>query len=199
MNPSHPTRREFIKTTGVAAFAAVAFPTIIPSSALGKDGAVAPSNRISVGVIGCGPQGCGDMRNFLNQPDCRVVAVCDVKPDRLALAKKAVDDDYKNQDCQTYRDFREIIVRKDIDACLIATPDHWHVPASLLAVNAGKDIYTEKPLGLSLEENQALRAAVHRKKRVFQFGTQQRSSRNFRFAAELACNERIGTFLRSEI
>ncbi len=185
------TRREFLGT-GALALAAAAFPTIIPSSALGKDGAVAPSNRISVGVIGCGPQGCGDLRNFLNQTDCQVVAVCDVKPDQLALAKKAVDDQYKNQDCKTYRYFREIIGRKDIDACLIATPDHWHVPASLLAVNAGKDIYTEKPLGLSLEEDQMLRAAVHRKQRVFQFGTQQRSSRNFRFAAELARNEHIG-------
>ena len=185
------TRREFLGT-GALALAASAFPAIIPASALGKDGAVAPSNRITVGVIGCGPQGRGDLRNFLNQTDCQVVAVCDVKPDQLALAKKAVDDQYKNQDCKTYRYFREIIGRKDIDACLIATPDHWHVPASLLAVNAGKDIYTEKPLGLSLEEDQVLRAAVHRKQRVFQFGTQQRSSRNFRFAAELARNERIG-------
>jgi len=185
------TRREFLGT-GALALAATAFPTIIPSSALGKDGAVAPSNRITVGVIGCGPQGRGDMRNFLNQTDCRVVAVCDVKPDQLALAKKAADDQYKNQDCKTYRDFREIIGRKDIDACLIATPDHWHVPASLLAVNAGKDIYTEKPLGLSLEEDQVLRAAVHRKKRVFQFGTQQRSDIYFRWASELALNGRLG-------
>ena len=190
--PQTETRRQFIKTTGLATLAMSAFPAIIPSSALGKDGAVAPSNRITLGVIGCGPQGRGDMRNFLNLTDCQVVAVCDLKPDQLALAKKAVDEQYKNQDCKTYGDFREIIGRKDIDACLIATPDHWHVPASLLAVNAGKDIYTEKPLGLSLEENQALRAAVHRKKRVFQFGTQQRSSRNFRFAAELARNESIG-------
>ena len=192
MNPFHSTRRQFIKNTGLATLAMSAFPTIIPSSALGKDGAVAPGNRITLGVIGCGPQGRGDLRNFLNQMDCQVVAVCDVKPDQLALAKKAVDDQYKNQDCKTYRDFREIIGRKDIDACLIATPDHWHVPASLLAVNAGKDIYTEKPLGLSLEEDQVLRAAVHRKQRVFQFGTQQRSSRNFRFAAELARNGQIG-------
>lgn len=185
------TRREFLGT-GALALAATAFPTIIPSSALGKDGAVAPSNRISVGVIGCGPQGCGDMRNFLNQDDCQVVAVCDVKPDRLAVAKKMVDEHYKNQDCKVYTDFREVIGRKDIDACLIATPDHWHVVASLMAVNAGKDIYTEKPLGVTLEEGQVLRAAVHRRKRVFQFGTQQRSQRNFRFAAELARNERIG-------
>ena len=185
------TRREFLGT-GAFALAATAFPIIIPSSALGKDGAVAPSNRINVGVIGCGPQGRGVMRNFIGQKDCQVVAVCDVKPDQLALAKKQVDEGYQNPDCQTYKDFRDVLARKDIDACLIATPDHWHVPASLLAVNSGKDIYTEKPLGLSLEEGQALRAAVHRKKRVFQFGTMQRSSRKFRLAAALARNERIG-------
>jgi predicted dehydrogenase len=186
------TRRHFLGTAATALTAAAAFPTIIPSSALGKDGAVAPSNRITVGVIGCGPQGRGDMQNFLNQDICQVVAVCDVKTDQLEFAKQAVNERYQNSSCQTYRDFREVVARKDIDACLIATPDHWHVLASLAAVNSGKDIYTEKPLGVTLEEGQALRAAVHRKKRVFQFGTQQRSSRNFRFAAELARNERIG-------
>jgi len=191
-SPSTITRRQFLGTTATALTAAAAFPTIIPSSALGKDGAIAPSNRITVGVIGCGPQGRGDMQNFLNQKDCQVVAVCDVKTDQLKLAKDTVDGNYQSQDCQTYHDFRDLLGRKDIDACLIATPDHWHVIASLMAVNSGKDIYTEKPLGVTLAEGQALRAAVHRKKRVFQFGTQQRSSRNFRFAAELARNERIG-------
>ena len=186
------SRRHFLSATATALTAAAAFPTIIPASALGKEGAVAPSNRITVGVIGCGPQGRGDMENFLSQSDCQVVAVCDVKADQLGLAKAAVDGNYRNQDCRTYHDLRDLLARKDIDACLIATPDHWHVVASLLAVNSGKDIYTEKPLGVTLEEGQALRAAVHLKKRVFQFGTQQRSSRNFRFAAELARNEQIG-------
>jgi predicted dehydrogenase len=185
------TRREFI---GVAtgAFAAAAIPTIIPSSALGMDGAVAPSNRVTLGVIGCGPQGRGDLRNFLNQKDCQVVAVCDVKPDQLELAKQSVNERYDNQGCRTYRDFREIISRKDIDACLIATPDHWHVIAAIAAVNSGKDVYVEKPLGVTFEEGQMLRAAVHRKNRVFQFGTQQRSSKIFRLAAELVRNGRIG-------
>jgi len=185
------TRRQFFGTTSFA-LAAAAFPAIIPSSVLGKDGAVAPSNRITVGVIGCGPQGRGDLQNFLNQKDCQVVAVCDVKADQLGLAKKLVDDNYQAPDCRTYHDFRDLIARKEIDACLIATPDHWHVLASLAAVNSGKDIYTEKPLGVTLEEGQALRAAVNRRHRVFQFGTQQRSSRNFRFAAELVRNERVG-------
>jgi len=186
------TRREFLGTTATALAAAATFPTIIPSSALGKDGAVAPSNRIAVGVIGCGPQGRGDMGNFLNQTDCQVVAVCDVKDDQLALAKKAVNDRYQNQACRTHHDFRDLTARKDIDACLIATPDHWHVLTALAAVNSGKDVYLEKPLGLTLEDGQVLRAAVHRKKRVFQFGTQQRSTRTFRLAAELVRNGRVG-------
>ncbi|HMD61396.1 MAG TPA: Gfo/Idh/MocA family oxidoreductase, partial [Opitutaceae bacterium] len=185
------SRREFLGTTACA-LAAASLPSIIPSSALGKDGAVAPSNRITVGVIGCGPQGRGDMLNFLGQEDCRVVAVCDVKTDQLGLARQAVNDYYENQDCRTYHDFRDLVARKDIDACLIATPDHWHVLAALAAVKSGKDVYLEKPLGLTLEEGQALRAMVHHKRRVFQFGTQQRSSKDFRFAAEIVRNGRIG-------
>jgi len=185
--PTPLTRREFLGTTACA-LAAATFPSIIPSSALGKDGAVAPSNRVTVGVIGCGPQGRGDMINFLGEADCHVVAVCDLKTDQLGLARRAVNDFYGNEDCRTYHDFRELLARKDIDACLIATPDHWHVLAALAAVNSGKDVYLEKPLGLTLEEGQALRATVHRKRRIFQFGTQQRSSKNFRLAAELVRN-----------
>ena len=185
------SRRSFIKSTVVASVA-LGFPTTIPSSVLGKNGAVAPSNRINLGVIGCGPQGLGNMNNFLNLDDCRVAAVCDVKNDQLELARKTVNDCYKNEDCQIYHDFRELVARRDIDACLIATPDHWHVLTALAAVNSGKDVYVEKPLGLSLAEDQALRAAVHRRKRVFQFGTQQRAGRDFRFACELVRNGMIG-------
>ncbi len=132
------------------------------------------------------------MLNFLGQTDCRVVAVCDVKTDQLALARQAVNGFYENQDCRTYHDFRELIARKDIDACLIATPDHWHVLVALAAVNSGKDVYVEKPLGLTLGEGQVLRKAVHRKKRIFQFGTWQRSVKHFRLAAEFVRNGRIG-------
>jgi hypothetical protein len=145
-----------------------------------------------VGVIGCGPQGLGDLSNFLNEKDCRVVAVCDVKNDQLEQARNTVNKRYQNEDCRAYHDFRELVARTDIDACLIATPDHWHVLAALAAVTSGKDVYLEKPLAVSLEEGQALRGAVHRKKRVFQFGTQQRSERLFRFACQLARNGAIG-------
>jgi predicted dehydrogenase len=188
---SRLNRREFISTTG-AAIVAVAFPTIIPASAIGQGGTVAPSNRVALGVIGCGPQGQGDMGIFMNQKDCQVVAVCDVKNDQLEQARAAVNGHYQNQDCRTYHDFRELLARPDIDACLIATPDHWHVLAALTAVRAGKDVYVEKPLAVTLGEGQVLRAAVQRHKRVFQFGTQQRSERVFRVASELARNGLLG-------
>lgn len=187
------TRRQFLKqTTGLAISAAV-LPSLVPASALGRGGAVAPSNRIAVGCIGVGPQGQGDMSNFLRQKDAQVVAVCDVKADQLEQARGQVNGHYQNKDCAHYQDFREVVARKDIDACLIATPDHWHVLVALAAVRAGKDIYVEKPLGLNLTEDWTLRKEVHRCKRVFQFGTQQRSSHTFRIACELVRNGRIGT------
>lgn len=190
---SSSSRRQFLKQTGGLALAVAAFPSIVPASALGKDGTVAPSNRIAVGCIGVGPQGQGDMGNFLNQKDAQVIAVCDVKTEQLEQARAAVNRRYQNNDCATYRDFQELIGRKDLDACLIATPDHWHVLTAIAAVRAGKDIYVEKPMGLSLGEDWALRKEVHRHKRVFQFGTQQRSSRIFRLACQLVRNGRIGT------
>jgi len=186
------TRRHFIGANLAAAFAAATYPAIVPSSALGRGGQTAPSNRITLGIIGCGPQGRGNLGNFLNQADCQVLAACDVKADQLRLAVDAVNGKYQKKDCKGYNDFRELVARKDIDTCLIATPDHWHVLTALAAVNSGKDIYLEKPLGLSLEEGQVLRKAVHRNKRIFQFGTQQRSDRKFRFASELVRNGRIG-------
>jgi predicted dehydrogenase len=190
-NP-HLNRREFVRTAATAAFAAAAFPAIIPGSALGKNGAVAASNRITVGVIGCGPQGRGDMSNFLAQKDCQVVAVCDVKKDQIELARDAVNGQYGNHDCNTFHDFRELVARKDIDACLIATPDHWHVLTALAAINSGKDVYLEKPLAVTLAEGQALRKAVRKHKRVFQFGTQQRSGPMFWRACQLVRNGCIG-------
>lgn len=190
-NPLH-TRRDFLKHTTTLAAGAAVLPGIIPSSVLGGAGQAAPSERIGVGCIGVGPQGRGDMGGFLGRKDAQVLAVCDVKTDQLALGKKQVDDHYKNADCAAYGDFRELLARKDIDVCLIATPDHWHVPIGIAAVKAGKDIYLEKPMGLSMEENIALRKAVHQHKRMFQFGTQQRSSRLFRYACELVRGGKIG-------
>jgi len=151
-----------------------------------------PSERITVGSVGTGPQGTYVMQNFLGQADCRVVAICDLKAPVREATKKLVDGHYKNNDCATYTDFRELIARKDIDVVTVATCDHWHVLVALEAARAGKDLYVEKPLGLSLAEDQALRQACHHYGTRFQFGTQQRSSRDFRFACELVANKRIG-------
>ena len=185
------TRRSFMKKT-IAAAGAVSFPYIIRPSALGKAGQVAASERITVGCVGVGPQGIAVMGNFLAQKDVRVAAVCDVKSNVRAAVQNQVNNHYRDKGCAAYNDFRELIGRDDIDVVLVATCDHWHVRASLAAVKAGKDVYCEKPLGISIEQDQALRAAVHRHGRLFQFGTQQRSSRDFRFACELVRNGRIG-------
>ncbi len=186
------SRRQFLQYATGAGLTALAFPAIIPSSALGTDGATAPSNRITVACIGAGPQGTAVMGGFLAQKNARVLAICDVKKEQREQAVARVNAQYQNQDCQAFLDFREVLARPDIDACLIATPDHWHVPAAVAAARAGKDIYLEKPIGCSLGEAQLLRKAVQDARRIFQFGTQQRSDRKFRLACELARNGRLG-------
>jgi len=189
---SNMTRRQFVRSQLALAVAAGAFPTLIPASALGGEGKTAPSSRITVAGIGTGPQGRGVMNGFLRQEDAQVIAVCDVKQDNLEVARTAVNQHYGNSDCKTYDDFRELLARKDLDAVIIATPDHWHCHVGVAAARAGKDMYLEKPMGLSLAEDQALRKAVQRKKRVFQFGTQQRSSTEFQKAISLVRTGRIG-------
>jgi predicted dehydrogenase len=185
-------RRDFIRTIAAGSLAAGLFPTIIPSSALGRGGAVAPSERVAMGAIGVGDRGQDVMRHFLQQKECQFVALCDVKEQTLQVAKRLVDEKYQNKDCATHHDFRELLARRDIDAVMIASTDHWHVLHALAAVQARKDVYLEKPMGLSLAEDQALRKEVLRRKAVFQFGTQQRSDRKFRFACELVRNGYIG-------
>jgi predicted dehydrogenase len=186
------SRRRFLRQSATAALAGVAAPTLLPSTVLGGAGKTGPNSRVNVGVIGTGPQGLSVMKGCLAEDDARVVAVCDVKVDQLAKARDTVNQKYENQDCATYHDFAELLARRDIDAVVIATPDHWHVLVALAAVRAGKDVYVEKPLGLSVAEDQALRTALREHKRIFQFGTQQRSSANFRRACELVRSGRIG-------
>lgn len=185
-------RRRFLKSAAFTAAGAAGFPYLVASSALGKAGSVAASEKITVGCVGIGPQGTSVMRNFLSQKDAQVVAVCDVKSNVLKAGQELVNKHYQGTGCATYKDFRELLARDDIDVVLAATPDHWHVLVALAAVEAGKDVYLEKPMGLSLAQDQALRSAVHRHSRIFQFGTQQRSSRDFRFACELALSGRLG-------
>ena len=187
------SRRGFIKGATGLTLGAVGFPYVIRPAALGKAGGVAASGRITVGCVGVGPQGTYVMRNFLGQKDCQVIAICDLKEPRRDEVSNIVNQHYGNDDCAVYTDYREIIARDDIDVILAAPNDHWHVRVALEAARAGKDIYLEKPMGLSLAEDQALRTACHHYGTAFQFGTQQRSGRNFRFACELVRNGRIGT------
>jgi len=181
-------RRDFIRR----AAAAVAAPCVVPSAALGLAGTVAPSNRITVGCIGMGNRGTSLAKGLLNFGDVRLVAVCDVHKKQREKARHLVDRHYGDGGCTAHDDFRELCGRQDIDAVCIASPDHWHVLHSLEAVRRGKDIYTEKALGLSVAEDKALRAACRRYGTVFQWGTQQRSGNNFRFGCELVRNGRIG-------
>jgi predicted dehydrogenase len=185
------TRRRFLQRGG-ALLGTIGLPYAIPSSALGLGDTVAPSNRITLGCIGLGIRGTELMRGLLGHKDARVVAVCDVYQSQRQKAKNIVDRHYADDACAAYNDFRELCGRSDIDAVSIASPDNWHVLHSLAAARAGKDLYTEKALGLSVAEDQALRAVCRRYGTVFQWGTQQRSEGNFRFACELVRNGRIG-------
>jgi len=141
---SPPTRRQFLKTA-IQAGTMFAMPQVIAGAVLGKDGAVAPSERIVLGGIGIGNRGTYDLGCFLPEADVQFVAVCDVKAARRQAVKQMADARYGNQDCATYRDLHELLARPDIDAVLIATGPNWHATAAILAAKAGKDIYCEKP------------------------------------------------------
>jgi hypothetical protein len=187
----HYSRRQFL-ATALKAGALLAAPQVIPGSALGKDGAVAPSERIVMGGIGIGSRGSYDLGCFLEEPDVQFVAICDVKAERREAVKKKADTKYGNQDCAMYRDLRDLLARNDIDAVLIATGPNWHATASVLAANAGKDIYCEKPCTKNIAQSLELAATIRRTGRVFQAGTQRRSLPNFAFAVDLARRGKLG-------
>jgi predicted dehydrogenase len=186
------SRRIFLGQCGSAVLASGAFPMLIPSSALSADKNAASNSRIAIGCIGVGERCQQIVGALLDRKDAQIVAICDVKRDALERTKARIDGKYQNTDCQTCGDFRDIVARKDIDAFVVASTDHWHVLHALAAVRAGKDVYLEKPLGLSLGEGQVLRREIQKRKRIFQFGTQQRSDRKFRLACELVRNGHIG-------
>ena len=169
------------------------FPYLIPGSALGKDGSVPPSERIVMGGIGLGGRGTGVLKWMLNEKDMQFVAVCDVKAKRREAVKQMVDTHYGNSDCTMHRDLREVLQgRPDIDAVLIATGDRWHAPASMMAMEAGKDVYCEKPGTMTIAEGRALVHTAERYARVFQTGTQRLSQANFVQPTEMARNGRLG-------
>lgn len=185
------TRRRFLATTAKAS-AVLAAPLFVPGPALGKDGGVAASERVTVGGIGINSRGRGVLAGFLAQPDAQFLATCDIRADRQKKIKDIADQKYGNKDCATYRDFRELLARKDLDAVMITTGDRWHALGSVMAAKAGKDVYVEKPCSMTIGESQALAEVMRRYGRVFQVGTQRRSVANFQFAAELARSGKLG-------
>jgi len=185
-------RRRFLKSALATAGFLAGAPTIIPSSALGRDGAVAPSERIFLGGIGIGNRGTYDLGCFLEQKDVQFVAVCDIKEGRRVAVKKVADNKYGNQNCDMYRDFRELLDRKDIDAVLIATGPNWHATAAMNAAKAGKDMYCEKPVTKNISQSLILAETMRRTARVFQAGTQRRNLPHFAFACELARTGKLG-------
>ncbi|MFO8000008.1 MAG: Gfo/Idh/MocA family oxidoreductase, partial [Marinilabilia sp.] len=202
------TRRTFLKRTAAAATALIAAPTIIPASAMGKNGHVPPSDRINLAFIGAGNQGCNDARSFLNDERVQITTICDVnkKSDGywdgavagreylMDMVDKAYSEKYgkKYRSCRGFEDFREVVNLKDIDAVEIATPDHWHAIPVMMAAGAGKDIYCQKPLSLTVQEGRDMSDAVKKNNIVFQTGSQQRSNHHFRRVCELVRNGKIG-------
>lgn len=184
----HPDRRHFLSTSVAAALA----PMMVPSHVLGRAGAVAPSNKLTLGVIGIGPRCIYNLSAILKFNDVRTVAIADVQASRRDAGKQLVDQHYANDDCAVYRDFRELLDRKDIDAVLIATGDRWHATTSMMAAQAGKDVYSEKPCGLTMQLCQELADTMKQTGRVFQAGTQRRSVPNFEQAVRLVHEGKIG-------
>ncbi len=186
---SRLTRRGFVKAAG----AALAMPFVIPASALGREGVVRPSDRIVLGGLGLGSRGTSDLRWMVREKDVQFVAICDVRKSRRLAIKQIVDQHYYNTDCAMYSDMREFLAtRTDIDALLIATGDRWHALASIMAMRAGKDVYSEKPSCMTIAEGRAVMETARRYGRVYQTGTQRLSMPNFVFCFEMARSGRLG-------
>jgi myo-inositol 2-dehydrogenase / D-chiro-inositol 1-dehydrogenase len=189
-------RRKFVTDSMTAVAGTIVLPTIIPASVMGKN---PPSDKINIGWIGAGRMGTSDASATMKFDTCVFVAVSDLDSKRMAIGKKHIEDFYTRQtgkpgyvDVKTYGDYKELLLNKSIDAVLITTPDHWHAQPAMEAALAGKDIYLEKPTSLTIKEGRQLSDVVKRQKVILQVGTQQRSSVQWRYAAELVRNGRIG-------
>lgn len=197
---THISRRKFLDLSGKGLLAGstllAGMPTIVPSSVFGKN---APSNRINVGAIGVGRISRGhDMPGVWKHDSAQITAVCDLDSTRVELAQKLVNGYYTKKTGKEfngvtgYGDYRELLLNKDIDAVIVSTPDHWHAPIVVHAVEAGKDVYVQKPASLTIAEGRMMADAVKKSGRILQIGSQQRSTSQFRYAAELVRNGRIG-------
>ena len=182
------TRRQFLQRAAALATA----PLILPGRVLGLDGAVAPSNRIVLGGIGIGNRARYILPNFLSFAEIQWAAVSDCRAERLASAKVLIDEHYGTKDCRTYPDFRELLAQKDVDAVYIATGNRWHSMASMFAAHAGKDIYGEKPISLTIGEGRQLVETCRQLGTIYQAGTQRRSTASYRFARDMVLQGKIG-------
>ncbi|UCD75973.1 MAG: Gfo/Idh/MocA family oxidoreductase [Phycisphaerales bacterium] len=192
------SRRKFLQAASL-----LAAPCLIPSTAWGRGRSAAPGRRITIALIGCGGMGRANLNGFLNKPQVQVLAVCDPDRSRRESARGEVEKHYAQRaasgsyrGCENYNDFRDLLARDDLDAVIIASPDHWHGLHAVAAARAGKDIYGEKPLCLTIRQGRAMCEAIRRYRRVFQTGSQQRSDRRFRQVCELVRNGRIGRVRR---
>jgi predicted dehydrogenase len=179
------TRRKFLTAAATA-------PLVVRAATLGRGGATPPSERLVLAVIGVGGRGRHDLGAVLSEKDAQVVAVCDVARERREFAKVKVDEQYGNKACVMLTDFREALARADVDAIVMAPGDRWHTPMAVLAMRAGKDVFSEKPSTMSIAEGRVLAATARQLGRVFQTGTQRRSEPDFVFADELARSGRLG-------
>ena len=186
------SRRNFLKSTLAASAGAIGFPYFVPSSALGKAGSVAASNRILMAQIGCGSMGGGNMNSFLGLNEIQFVAVCDVDQNHANEKAQTVNDRYGSTDCRKYTDYRELLENEDIDCVSHALPDHWHAPITLACAQKGLDMYGEKPFARTIGEGRRMCDAIERYGVIWQTGSWQRSVGNFHRAAELVRNGRIG-------
>jgi predicted dehydrogenase len=189
-----PSRRNFLKSAGAAAI----LPAVLRSYGAQSSGTSA-NNRINLGVIGMGWQGPGNTQSFLASEDCQVVAACDIDGNHLQAAVKMVNDSYGTADCKGYHDYRELLAREDIDAVMIAVPDHWHEIVATDAARHKKDIYAEKPLGHTIAEQQSIVRAVQENGIIWQMGSWQRSVPTFHKAAEIVRNGLIGNVTKVEV
>jgi predicted dehydrogenase len=195
--PPRRTRRQFLKRAAAAGGAIAAAPYAITSTALGADGRPPASERIVMGAIGIGGRGRYVMGAHMWNEDVQMVAVCDCQGPRRRAAQAAVNAKYGRGDCRAYIDLRELLAREDIDAVCIATGDNWHSLASSLAVKAGKDVYCEKPVSVTIAESRALVETIRRHGAIFQCGTQRRNVGNFVFAVHLARSGKLGRLTAS--
>lgn len=185
------SRRRLLKTAAQAGALVIA-PQLVRASALGKNGAVPPSDRVTLAGLGIGSRGSRVLQSFLNEPDVQFLAICDVRNERREAIKAMADEKYGNHDCAMYSDQCELWARKDIDAVLIATGDRWHTLLSILTARSGKDVYCEKPCSMTIAQSRALADTFERLGRIYQAGTQRRNGPNFVHAVELARSGKLG-------